>query len=398
MKRYNYKAINETGRYLNGTMSAENPSSLIAMLRASGLELISYKEEKRQQVSFLGKIKPEDLISMFIHLEQLDKAGISIIDSLTDFMETSDSVRVKNLIQEVHESIKNGNLFSESLAKHPNIFTPTYISLIRMGERTGNLANSFSSIIEDIKWNNDIRRKTKKAMRGPLFGVILIFIVMGVMNTIVVPKVTGFLVMQGLKLPLMTIALIKFSNFFQSYWYFLVAAWPTFSIVTKILKRNEEFAVKIDDLKLKIPVIGAVMNKIEAAKFCQFFAMTFKSGLGILECLEAASEAVRNIAMKRSIISVKQQVSEGKSLASSIASTGYFPTLVVRMFKIGEESGNMESALQNIKFFYDREVDDSIDKLVGMIQPTLTIVMGTMIGWITIAVFGPIYSSFSNIK
>jgi type IV pilus assembly protein PilC len=162
--------------------------------------------------------------------------------------------------------------------------------------------------------------------------------------------------------------------------------------------RFPEMALRIDDFKLKIPIMGGILNKLDAAKFCQFFSMTFKSGLGVLECLDAAGGVIKNKAIKKSIIMVKEQVSEGQSLAKSIALTGYFPNLVVRMFKIGEDSGNMESALHNIKFFYDREINDSIDKLVAMIQPTLTMVMGGMIAWITIAVFGPIYSTFSKLS
>jgi type IV pilus assembly protein PilC len=140
------------------------------------------------------------------------------------------------------------------------------------------------------------------------------------------------------------------------------------------------------------------MVKIDSAKFCQFFAMTFKSGLGVIECLESGRLVVSNEAMKRSILVVKQQVSDGQSLAKALANSGLFPALVVRMFKVGEESGNMSDALQNVQFFYDREINDSIDRLVGLIQPTLTFVMGGMIAWVTIAVFGPIYGSFSKIK
>jgi type IV pilus assembly protein PilC len=125
--------------------------------------------------------------------------------------------------------------------------------------------------------------------------------------------------------------------------------------------------------------------------------MTFKSGLGVLECLEYASGALKNKAIKNSILNARQQISDGQSLTKSVNMTGFFPSLVVRMFKVGEESGNMEDALKNISFFYDREINDSIDRLVGLIQPTITIVMGGMIGWITIAVFGPIYGTFSNI-
>lgn len=398
MTHYRYKVINENGRYVNGRMVAENPSDLATLLRSTGLELVSYKEEKQSGGSFLDKITTKDLIGIFVHLEQLERAGVSIIDSITDLKETGDSPKIKNLMHEIHESVKNGNLFSESLAKRPDIFNSVHVGLITMGEKTGNLTNAFASIIEDLKWSMDIKRKTRKALTGPLFGILMMFIVIGVMTSIVVPKVTGFIVSQGLTLPLMTISLIKFSDFVQNYWYLIIFSVPAFWLFLKILSRSPELAVKIDDLKLKLPIFGPIISKIDSAKFCQFFSMTFKSGLGVIECLEASGGVIKNKAIKRSILVVKQQVTDGQSLAKSLALTGYFPNLVVRMFKIGEESGNMESALQNIKFFYDREINDSIDRLVGMIQPTLTIVMGGMIAWITIAVFGPIYGSFSKIN
>jgi type IV pilus assembly protein PilC len=398
MKHFRYKVINENGRYVSGRMSAENPSDLATILRSTGLELVSFKEEKQKTYGFFNKIKTRDLIAVFIHLEQLERAGVSIIDSINDLKETADSERIKNLMAEIYEAIKNGSLFSESLSKHPDVFNPIHVGLISMGEKTGNLATSFGSIIEDLKWNMDIKRKTKKATTGPLFGIFMMCIVLGIMTTVVVPKVTGFIISQGLTLPIMTIALIGFSDFIKNNWYFIIFSVPLIMILTKLLAKNPEMAVKIDDLKLKIPIIGPIISKIDAAKFCQFFAMTFKSGLGVIECLEASSSVIKNRAMKKSIIVVKQQVTDGQSLAKAIALTGYFPNLVIRMFKIGEESGNMETALQNIKFFYDREINDSIDKLVGMIQPTLTIVMGGMIAWITIAVFGPIYGSFSKLK
>ncbi|OFW80347.1 MAG: hypothetical protein A2887_04495 [Alphaproteobacteria bacterium RIFCSPLOWO2_01_FULL_40_26] len=398
MYHYRYKAINEIGKYVSGKMSAENPADLATLLRASQLELVSFKEEKQASGSFLDKVNPRDLIMIFVHLEQLEKAGVSIIDSIHDLAETADSQKVRNLMHEIHESIKNGSLFSESLAKRPDIFSPTYIGLIAMGEKTGNLAAAFASIIEDIKWNTDIKRKTKKATTGPMFGLLMMFVVMGIMTTVVVPKVTAFLKTQEIDLPAVTVALIGFSDFMQNNWYFVVFSIPGFWMFIKILSQSDEIAVRVDDLKLKVPVIGSIINKIDAAKFCQFFSMTFKSGLGVLECLDASSGVIKNKAIKRSIIVVKQQVSDGQSLAKSISMTGYFPNLVVRMFKVGEESGNMESALQNIKFFYDREINDSIDKLVSMIQPTITLVMGGMIAWITIAVFGPIYGTFSKLN
>lgn len=400
MGHYSYKAIKEDGKYVSGKLSAENPSELSNLLKATQMELISFKEEKSSGGGLFGpSIKPKEVISIFVHLEQLEKTGVPIADSIRDLIESADSQQIKSLMTGIEESIKNGSLFSESLAKHPDIFSPTYIGLIAMGEKTGNLSSAFSSIIDDIKWTMDIKRKTKKATTGPMFGILLMFIILGIMTSVVVPKVTGFLSMQDIKLPIITVALVSFSDFIKSNWHIILITPPLIFTIVKIMRKSsEELAVIIDDFKLKLPVFGPIINKIDAAKFCQFFSMTFKSGLGVLECLEASSGVVKNTAIKKSIATVKQQVSDGQPLSKSIAATGYFPNLVVRMFKVGEESGNMENALQNIKFFYDREINDSIDRLVAMIQPTITLVMGGMIAWITIAVFGPIYSTFSKMQ
>lgn len=401
MPQYIYKAIKNNGQKISGTVNAENQADLIAILRKSEYHLVSCKIVDNRKSSFslpfLDKVKLKDLVTTFVHLEQLDRAGISIIDSIQDLKESSDSPKIKSLMSEIYDSIKNGNLLSESLAMYPEVFNSVYVGLVATGEKTGNFSESFNNIVDDLKWNIDMKRKTRKATVGPSFGILLMFLVMGLMTSIVVPKVSAFLLAQDIELPAITLSLIAFSNFMQKYWFLILMSIPAFWLLQKILGKFDEIAIKIDHFKLKIPVIGSIMNKIDAAKFCQFFAMTFRSGLGVIECLDASSRVIKNKAIKNSIAIVKQQVSDGQSLTNSIAATGYFPSLVIRMFKIGEESGNMESALKNIKFFYDREINDSIDKLVSMIQPTLTLVMGGMIAWITIAVFGPVYATFSKL-
>lgn len=398
MPQYRYKAFNEMGKYVNGSLMAENPAELATLLKSSDLELVSYKEEKINSFSFFNKVSQKELIEIFVHLEQLEKAGVPIIESIADLKDNSDSQKVKNLMHEIHESIKNGSLLSESMNKRNDVFNKTYIGLIAMGEKTGNLASAIHSIVEDIKWNIDIKRKTMKAIIGPSFGIFMMFVVLMVMTTFVVPKVTSFLSAQDISLPIVTIALVSFSKFITNNYMLIILFFPILWILVRLLSYNEEFAVAYDELKLKTPVIGPIISKIDSAKFCQFFAMTFKSGLGVLECLEASGEVIKNSAIKRSIVIIKQEVSDGKSLGVSIGDSKHFPNLVVRMFRIGEESGNMEEALQNIKFFYDREINDSIERLVAMIQPSITLIMGAMIAWITIAVFGPIYATFSNIR
>ena len=324
MANFKYKAINQDGKYVTGKIAADNPSELMSLLKSSEMELVSYRKERSRGTAIFGGLKSTELVTIFIHLEQLDRAGVSIIDSIQDLKETADSSKIKNLMQELYESIKNGNLFSESLAKRPDIFKPTYIGLISMGEKTGNLSNSFLNIIEDIKWNIEIRRKTRKAIMGPLFGIILMFSVLGIMTAVVVPKVTGFLAAQSIGLPFLTVALISFSNFVQTYWFLIISTPIAIWALIKILGKFPKLSIKIDYLKLKVPIFGPIITKIESAKFCQFFSMTFKSGLGVLECLDSSSVTLKNKAINGAISFVRQQVSDGQSLSGSISATKFF--------------------------------------------------------------------------
>ena len=399
MNQYSYKAVNSEGKYFKGKVSAGNPGELASMLKSDGLYIISFQIEKGEIFSIsLSRIKPKDLVTTFVHLEQLDRAGVSIIDSISDLRQSSDSSSVTSLMQQIYESIKNGALFSEAMAKRPDVFNSVYIGLVASGEKTGNLSGSFASIVDDLKWNIHFQAKVRKASIGPTFAILMMAGIITLMMGLVVPKVTGFLAIQDIALPTSTLALIATSNFIQTHWLLILVTIPAVYISLKLSARIDEIGIKLDNIKLKIPIFGPILTKLDAARFCKFFAMTFKSGLGVIESLDSASMVIKNRAFRRNITFVKVQVSEGQSLAKAINGSPYFPPLVSRMFKVGEESGNMDDALKNITFFYDAEINDSIDKLVSMIQPTLTIVMGGMILWVVSAVFGPIYSSFSNIQ
>lgn len=399
MKLYKYKAIDNAGKYINGKVSAANQPELVSILNDSGLELITFSEEKAGGFTLFNNLSNKDLISIFIHFEQLERSGVSIIDSIYDLKQYTTSPMIRELMQEISEAIKNGSLFSEAIANYPKIFKPIYVGLIAMGEKTGNLDDAFANVIEDLKWNMEIKRKTSQALVGPIFGITIMFIVLGVMTSVVIPKVTSFIATQGYSLPAMTIALIAFSDFFRNYWYIILFFVPVLIFVSKILsKTSQSLGIAIDALKLKIPLFGPILEKIDSAKFCQFFSVTFKSGLSVIDCLELSSQLVSNKYIKSKILQIEQDVSDGVSIAKAVEKSRAFPHLVSRMFKVGEDSGNMNDALINIKYFFDREINDTIDRLTKLIQPSLTLVMGGMIAWITIAVFGPVYATFSNLN
>ncbi len=399
MPSYNYSAISNKGRTIRGVVTADNEFDLEARLKQLGLELLSSREARQKRGSRFGKVKLKDLIILCMHLEQLDRAGVPLHEALADVRDTTESPKLKDVLTGVYESVKNGSQFSAALAAYPKVFSRIIVGLVAAGEKTGNLADSFHHISEHLKWSAEIRRKVKKATRYPAVLLVVIALVISVLMIFVVPKLVNFIVAQGFTLPLHTRALIATSDAFENYWYIILGLPVGLLILYFILRRvSEGFAYKTDSIWLRMPVFGPVIRKIDLARFTHFFSVMFKSGIEILEALSSARDVVGNRVLKDSIDFVRTSVMEGNSLTSSLRLSNQFPNLVVRMFKVGEDSGNMNDALENVNFFYNREVNDSVDSLVGMVQPALTVVMGVLIFWIIAAVFGPLYESFSKIK
>ena len=320
-----------------------------------------------------------------------------MLDSLADLKEFSEKQQMKDISANMYESVKSGKLLSEAMEKHNKIFDSVMINLVRMGEKTGGLQEAFRNIYENLKWNANIRRKTIKAIRYPIFSLVIMIIVAGIMLKVVVPKVTKFIMDQGIKIPTYTITLIKTSEFFQKYFFKMILFGIILFILIKILSRIKSVRYYVDLIKLKIPLIGNIIIKIEMSKFTKFFGVTFASGIPILDCLTISSDIVTNTVLKDEIIRVRQDVSDGSSVSSAISTSLFFPSMVIRMLKIGEDSGNMTDAMANIQYFYSTEIDDSIDQIIGSLQPMIMFVMGGLMAWIVLAVFGPIYTNFDNL-
>ena len=400
MPNFSYKAVNSDGKYIKGKINADNHLNLESVLNEYDLELISYRKERANlSGAFATTIKTKDMITMLLHLEQLDRAGVSIIDSLEDIIKSSSTSSVKNLARALHESVKNGSLLSEAMSEFPKIFDEVFIGLVSTSEQTGKLHKAFEGLIEHLKWSSDIKRKTIKATRYPLFTLAIGIIVMTVMATVVVPQVTTLLqsTTKG-ELPTITRALVAFSKFLTTRGFEILISIILIFITYKLIGLTVKGSFYIDRIKLKLPFFGSLLTKLDASRFSHFFAVTFNSGMGVIECLKSAKSIIANKAIRQSIDSAIKSVEEGSKLAKAIEKTGYFPSLVVSIIAIGEESGELGNSLMNVRFFYDREINDSIDKVIGMIQPALTLVMGGMVAWIAVAVFGPVYNSFSQFQ
>lgn len=400
MPLYAYRAINDKGRSVRGQLNAPNETDLFYQLHELGLELVdaAIVKERKMAMAMAGRIKTRDLVQVCLHLEQLSGAGVPLIEALSDLRDSVEQPRLRNIIAEIYRDVSDGSPLSEAFGRHPRVFGPVFTSLLSAGEESGNITESFAQLVKHLKWTDAVNTKVKKAIRYPSIILVMITVMFIVMMTVVVPQVVGFLREQGTELPLVTRSLIATSDFMQNYWYVVIGA-PiiTFISVKLGMKASYAFAYKVDQAMLRIPVIGPTIRKISLSRFAHFFAVMFNSGVPILQCLETAQRVVVNRCLTEAMGLVREQVQTGEPLSMALKQSGQFPSLVVRMVRIGEESGNLSGTLENVTDFYDRDVEETVDTLIGMTEPALTIVAGGIMVWIVAGVFGPIYDSFQNL-
>ena len=400
MPQYNYRAINERGRSIRGTLAAANEIDLYQALRDTGLELVEARLQGRRRsiLAFLRRVPSRELIQLCIHMTELNKAGVPLLEGLSDIRDSTESPILRDALSEVAREVSEGANLSSAFARHPKIFDHIFVSLIATGEQTGNLTESFAHLSHHLKWAADMRAKMAKAARYPLFTLIVAMGVMFFLMMFVVPQVIELLKATGTELPFVTVSLIVFSDFIGGYWWALIGGTVGTVLLTRLLQRSSEgFAFWLDGLWLRLPVVGSTSRKIALSRFAHFFSVTYSSGIEILRCLDSARNVLGNRTLAESISIAEQAVRNGTPLSVALNNTGDFPSLVIRMIRVGEETGNLSETLDQITEFYDREVDDSIDTMIGAIQPTLTFVIGFLISWVVIAVLGPIYDNLSSV-
>lgn len=399
MPNYTYRGVNERGRKVVGQLAANNDVDLYQRLKVLNIELVEARVDtgRRRLTLFEPKIKNRDLIQVCLHLQQLQAAGVGLMESLADVRDSTEQRRLRDLLAEIHQDVSEGVSLSEAFGRRPKVFGTVFQSLIAAGEESGNLVESFVQLIKHLKWIDEINAKVRKATRYPTFMLVIILALFLFMMISVVPQVTNFLVSNGQELPFITTALIATSDFVQSFWWALVGVPIATVIILQALTRmSAEMAYRMDYVKLRLPMLGPVMRKISLSRFAHFFATMFQSGVPILMCLETAQKVVGNLVLASSLGTVRTAVQDGNPLSSGLKDTGEFPSLVVRMVKIGEDSGNLGDTLENVTEFYDRDVNETVDAMVALIEPSLTVFAGIMMGWIVAAVIGPIYSSLSK--
>ncbi|TAK66699.1 MAG: type II secretion system F family protein [Betaproteobacteria bacterium] len=399
MALYSYKAIDGRGKSLMGQIEAINLIDLELRLQRMGLDLIVGGPASRRSSMFKGAIGRPELINFCFHLDQLTSAGVAILEALTDLRDSVENPRFREVISGLIESIQGGQNLSSAMGDYKEVFPKVFANLIRAGEETGRMSQVLKSLGENLKWEDELIAQTKKLMMYPAFvGSIVLAVTMFLMIYLV-PQMIGFIKSSGQAIPLQTRVLIQVSGFFINYWWVVLIA-PVIAVagIKLALTRSPAFRYKFDDYKLRVPLLGPIQRKIILSRFASIFAMMYSSGITILDCIKSSEDIANNLVISEGLARAGQQIAEGKNVSTAFQDVGLFPPLVIRMLRVGESSGKLDTALLNVSYFYNRDVKDAIGKVEVMIEPAMTVILGALLGWVMLSVLGPIYDSVSKIK
>jgi type IV pilus assembly protein PilC len=397
---FNYKAIDQAGRHAQGQIDALNEADLEIRLERMGLDLITFKSTEKSVKAFTqNKVNNRDLVMFCFQLEQLTSAGVPIIDGLNDLRESTQNPYFQKVLGALAGEVEGGQMLSQAMAEHPDVFDEVFVNLVAAGEQTGQLATVFQNLSETLKWQDELMSQTKKLLAYPLFVFVVVMAAVTFLMIYLVPEMVKFLNSLGQELPLNTRILIAISNAFVSYWW-LILALPVVVVtgVAGYIRQSPEARYKFDYLKLKLPLTGDILHKIIMARFARYFALMYQTGIPILDAIKTCEKIVGNRVIADALSRAHAQINAGDSMSESFHNAGLFPPLVVRMIKVGESTGALDKSLLNVSYFYDRDVNEMMQKMLKLLEPALTVVLGLILAFIMMSVLGPVYDSFGKMK
>ena len=400
MPAFEYKAVDKSGRSARGKLDAANEVDLELRLRKMGLDLITTRLLRSHSPTLAsGNITRQDLITFCFDLEQISRAGIPLLEGLRDLRDGMDNPRFRELLTSVIEDIEGGKTMSQALAAFPRVFNTIFVSLVRAGELSGTLTEVFENLGGTLKWQDELISQTRRLLVYPALVFVVVLCVMLFLLLYLVPQVTSLMKTMGLTLPLQTKILIWLSEITATYWPVLIVFPVIVAVAMNFMVRTNPRAHYLWDYAvLRLPVTGVILQKIILARFANFFALMYRSGITILDAVKTSEDIVANRVIAEGLQRAGQQINAGESLPEAFANLGVFPPLVIRMLRMGESTGALDVALMNITYFYNRDVRESVDKALKLLEPMLTLILGGMLALVLFSVLTPIYDIIGKLQ
>ncbi|MFP2769491.1 type II secretion system F family protein [Oceanisphaera sp. KMM 10153] len=405
MAFYQYRARNRQGQLNEGRLEAASSQAAAESLLSAGLLPVEIKETRAgtkgwmQLQQFLkGGVKPEVLLILSRQFASLTRAGIPILRIVEGLRDTTDSKVMSGALDEVASSLNQGQTLANALAAHPHLFSSLYVSLVEVGESTGQLEQAFLQLAHYFQLELDTRRRVKAAIRYPVFVSITMVAAMVVMNIYVIPAFSGIFASLGADLPWTTRFLIATSSFFTQYIGHMAVGLPVTGVLLWRYVNTPAGRLRWHCWQLRIPIMGPLIKRILLARFCRSFAMMLTAGVPIVRVLTLAGSATGNAWLTRAILGMGEQLSSGHSLSAVAEQSRVFTPLILQMFRVGEETGRVDEMVMEGGRFYEEEVDYDITNLTSKIEPILIVCISIMVLILALGIFTPMWDMMKVVK
>ena len=400
---FNYKAIDSTNAQREGTVEASSIDAAVNAVQKRGYTVMSIDPaENRRSIfnlnlSFFEGVSNKEIVILSRQIATLFEARVSPLRIFRLLSAEIENAFLLKVLNQIVDDLQGGSSISRALAAHPTVFSTFYVNLVRAGEESGSLEKSFNYLADYLDRSYEISAKARNALIYPAFVVSVFFIVMGLMLTMVIPKVAAILVDSGQELPIYTKIVIGLSDFLSSYIGFILIFISVIVVATWQFVKTPVGRRAYDEIMISIPYIGNLRRKLILTKLCDNLSTMLTNGVSIVQAIEVTSDVVGNAVYKEILDAALADVKAGRSFADAIAQYPEIPGVLTQMVKVGEETGSLSEIMSTLAVFYRREVNSAVDTLIGLIEPIMIVFLGLGVGVLLASVLMPIYSMTTNV-
>jgi general secretion pathway protein F len=401
MPVYEYTALDKGGKSLSGIIDADSAMAARHKLRGTGIYPVEIKEtfaRPKDQTSaptsfsalFRG-VKASELSATTRQLAILLAAGVPLVSALEGMIGQIENPTFKRILAQVKESVNEGNSLAFSLAQHPKVFSQIYVNMVRAGEASGSLDVVLDRLAEFSEHQQALRGRFRSALAYPIFMACVATLILFFLMTFIMPNIMRIFSEMQQTLPTSTVLLMGFSNLLKSYWWMIFLAAAGGALLLKQFKKSAKGQYLWDEMKIRLPIVGPINRKMALARFGRTLGSLLQSGVPLLAALEIVRNIVNNVPIAQIIDKTADDIQEGKTLATPLSQSRWFPSIMVQMITVGEQSGELEKMLNKIADMYEEEAQSRIMAVTAMLEPAMILCMGLVVGFIVVSVLLPIF-------